>query len=140
MEAELSGMDDTKVVRVFTNDLFTAVTVETIGQNLDTLNALSNVKRAWSSKTFPSAKTIKGPTFSNGAVIGAELYEIHSTTGVDKAHAAGVTGKGAVIAVVDTGTDHNHPALDGCFGPGCKVAAGYDYVGGGRMSPAYGRL
>jgi len=126
MEAALSGMDDTKVVRVFTNDLFTAVTVETIGQNLDTLNALSNVQRAWSSKKFPLAKPIKGATFSHEAAVGAELYEIHSTTGVDKAHAAGVTGNGAVIAVVDTGTDYNHPALGGCFGPSCKVAAGYD--------------
>lgn len=29
-----------------------------------------------------------------------------------------------------TGIDYTHPALgNGCFGPGCKVAKGYDYVG-----------
>ena len=29
------------------------------------------------------------------------------------------------MAVIDTGVDYMHPALGGCFGPGCKVAFGY---------------
>ncbi|MCX6116889.1 MAG: S8 family serine peptidase [Proteobacteria bacterium] len=40
----------------------------------------------------------------------------------------GVTGKGKVISIIDTGVDYNHPDLGGCFGPGCKVVAGYDFV------------
>jgi cysteine-rich repeat protein len=37
-------------------------------------------------------------------------------------------GAGKVLAVVDTGIDYTHPDLGGCFGPGCKVRGGYDFV------------
>ena len=30
---------------------------------------------------------------------------------------------------MDTGIDYDHPDLGGCFGPGCRVAYGYDFVG-----------
>lgn len=30
---------------------------------------------------------------------------------------------------IDTGIDYTHPALGGAFGPGHKVAGGYDFVG-----------
>ena len=33
-----------------------------------------------------------------------------------------------IVAVIDTGIDYTHPDLGGCFGPGCKVVGGYDYV------------
>ncbi|KAI8057827.1 peptidase S8/S53 domain-containing protein [Syncephalis plumigaleata] len=39
------------------------------------------------------------------------------------------TGRGIKIGIVDGGIDYRHPALGGCFGPGCKVAYGYDFVG-----------
>jgi len=44
------------------------------------------------------------------------------------AHGLPVTGKGIRVAVIDTGIDYTHPDLGGCFGAGCKVAAGYDFV------------
>jgi subtilisin family serine protease len=50
-------------------------------------------------------------------------------TGVDKLQAQGLTGKGIVVGIVDTGVDFTHPALGGCFGPGCKIAGGADLVG-----------
>lgn len=50
-------------------------------------------------------------------------------TGIDKLHAAGYTGKGKRIAVIDTGVDYTHPSLGGCFGKGCKVSYGWDLVG-----------
>lgn len=53
----------------------------------------------------------------------------HVMTQVDKLRAQGITGKGTRIAVVDTGIDYLHPALGGCFGPGCLVSFGYDFVG-----------
>lgn len=49
--------------------------------------------------------------------------------GVDKLHEEGFTGEGIFIGVVDTGVDYLHPALGGCFGPGCKVVTGTDLVG-----------
>src|SRR5947209_8684513 len=37
-------------------------------------------------------------------------------------------GDGVRVAVIDTGIDYTHPALGGGFGPGFKVAGGYDFV------------
>ena len=41
----------------------------------------------------------------------------------------GLTGAGIKVAVMDTGIDWNHPDLGGCFGNGCRVATGWDFVG-----------
>lgn len=48
--------------------------------------------------------------------------------GVDKLYQAGILGKGIKIGVVDTGVDYRHPALDGGFGPGFKIAGSYSFV------------
>ena len=39
-----------------------------------------------------------------------------------------LTGKDVKIAIIDTGVDYTHPDLGGCFGKGCKVIDGYDFV------------
>lgn len=33
------------------------------------------------------------------------------------------------IVVVDEGVDYTNPILGGCFGPGCQISFGYDFVG-----------
>jgi len=48
--------------------------------------------------------------------------------GADSVWDLGLTGEGTKIAIIDTGIDHNHPDMGGCFGPGCKVLGGYDFV------------
>ncbi|HEX7150581.1 MAG TPA: S8 family serine peptidase [Thermoanaerobaculia bacterium] len=40
----------------------------------------------------------------------------------------GARGAGMVIAILDSGIDYRHPALGGGFGPGHKVAGGWDFV------------
>ncbi|TDZ49660.1 Minor extracellular protease vpr [Colletotrichum trifolii] len=50
-------------------------------------------------------------------------------TSADKVHAEGFTGKGVKIGFLDTGVDWRHPSLGAGFGPGFKVAGGYDLVG-----------
>jgi len=68
--------------------------------------------------------------------LGEDTFEPHVMTGVDKLHALGHYGKGQTIAVLDTGIDYTHPALNGgrasgkrCFGKGCPISGGYDLVG-----------
>ena len=41
----------------------------------------------------------------------------------------GLTGQGVRVAIMDTGIDYDHPDLGGCFGPGCRVEQGWDFVG-----------
>ncbi|PKC06327.1 subtilisin-like protein [Rhizophagus irregularis] len=59
----------------------------------------------------------------------ANLNTIHKMIGVDLVHKQfGYYGKGIKVGVIDTGIDYLHPALGGCFGPGCKVEYGYNYL------------
>ena len=41
----------------------------------------------------------------------------------------GVDGAGVTVGLIDSGVDWQHPDLGGCFGPGCHVASGWDFVG-----------
>ncbi|KAK3623419.1 hypothetical protein LTR56_021595 [Elasticomyces elasticus] len=59
----------------------------------------------------------------------ADIFSPHVMTQVDHLRAEGITGAGVRVAVIDTGVDYNHPALGGCFGPGCLVSFGTDLVG-----------
>jgi minor extracellular serine protease Vpr len=63
-------------------------------------------------------------------------------TGVDIAHSKlGYTGRGVRVAIMDSGVDYDHPDLGGCFGHGCRVSTGYDFVGddydGDETDPGY---
>lgn len=67
-------------------------------------------------------------------------YDPHVMTQVDRLHAAGYTGKGIKIGIVDSGVDYTHPDLGGCFGEGCIISYGYNLIGGpylGQPGDAY---
>ncbi|KAG9123557.1 hypothetical protein FRC07_014769 [Ceratobasidium sp. 392] len=66
---------------------------------------------------------------STGSTPANENAAAHTRTGVAKLHGEGRFGKGVTIAILDTGIDYTHPALGGKFGPGNKVAGGFDFVG-----------
>jgi subtilisin family serine protease len=59
----------------------------------------------------------------------AERYAPHVMTQIDQLHAEGITGAGMRIAIIDSGLDYNHPSLGGCYGDGCLVVSGHDFVG-----------
>ncbi|KAJ3409063.1 hypothetical protein HDV05_004595 [Chytridiales sp. JEL 0842] len=62
----------------------------------------------------------------------APQEEIHRLTGVNAArNVLGLRGAGVKACIIDSGIYHPHPALGGCFGPGCRIAFGYDLVGDG---------
>ncbi|KAM3454105.1 hypothetical protein NHJ6243_008967 [Beauveria neobassiana] len=56
----------------------------------------------------------------------------HVMTQVDKLHAAGFTGSGIKIAIIDTGVNYTHSALGGCFGKGCRVVLGDNFSKDGK--------
>jgi subtilisin family serine protease len=59
-----------------------------------------------------------------------DLYTALAMTGADVAQSElGYTGEGIKVAVMDTGIDYDHPDLGGCFGEGCRVFTGWDFVG-----------
>ncbi|KAL2270598.1 hypothetical protein VTJ83DRAFT_2782 [Remersonia thermophila] len=66
---------------------------------------------------------------SKRAAGGNDTFSTHLMTQVNKFRDNGITGKGIKIAVIDTGIDYLHPAMGGCFGPGCLVSYGADLVG-----------
>ncbi len=52
------------------------------------------------------------------------------TTQPTSNHNSLLRGKDITIAVLDSGIDYSHPDLGGCFGNGCKVRGGYNFLDG----------
>ncbi|KAH8890684.1 serine endopeptidase [Thozetella sp. PMI_491] len=126
----LTSASGAKVVKVFNSDVFQGAALESDEDNVDSLQALTHVAQAWTSRRIPLAPVDPAQVFSADATANAtSSRDIHFMTGVDKLHAAGILGKGVNVGVVDTGVAYRHPALGGGFGPGFKVAGGYDLVG-----------
>ena len=97
-------------MKSFDSAVFSGVSVEATLDNVDTLQALDPVAKAWSSKKIMLERG--NPllqTFTSDAA--AVNYSIHGMTGVDKLHAAGILGKGVKVGVVDSGTAYDHPAV-----------------------------
>ncbi|KAG9250584.1 peptidase S8/S53 domain-containing protein [Emericellopsis atlantica] len=109
------------------SDIFSGFSIETHSENEDTLRSMPGVANVWPMRSVPLAPIAKRRSVSPDTV--GTNYSMHQWTGVDKLHAQGIRGQGVKVAVIDTGIDYTHEALGGCFGPGCKVAGGYDLVG-----------
>lgn len=112
-------------------------------QILNQLEALAQVKAVWPVRAVrlnmpetsepPAANDTAGDALSRRQITSRdaanETFSPHVMTQVDKLRAKGVTGKGIRVAIIDSGIDYTHPALGGCFGPGCLVEAGWDFTG-----------
>ncbi|KAH8883035.1 serine endopeptidase [Thozetella sp. PMI_491] len=129
LKAKLASFSATTILKTFDSTVFTGVSVESEDGNIDSLLAISPAASVWPSKKIQLSLNAPAQTYASAAA--TANYSIHSMTGVDKLHAAGIFGKGAKIASIDTGVQYTHPAFGGCFGEGCRIAGGYDLVGDG---------
>ncbi|KAI9595022.1 peptidase S8/S53 domain-containing protein [Syncephalis fuscata] len=104
-------------------NLLNAISVDTAADNIERIKSLDNVIAVW------TLKSIARPHESTVATVN-QIDAIHEETGVKELHEQQkYNGNGIKVGVVDSGIDYTHPALGGCFGPGCRVAYGYDFVG-----------
>ncbi|KZT61997.1 subtilisin-like protein [Calocera cornea HHB12733] len=97
--------------------------------NADILSSFDGVKSVSPVHIYPPPKPVSVMTWSEGEMPALPEMSTHTMTGVDKLHAEGLTGKGIKIGIIDSGTDYTNPWLGGCFGPGCKVVSGWNFVG-----------
>ncbi|KAJ3522214.1 hypothetical protein NMY22_g11986 [Coprinellus aureogranulatus] len=100
-------------------------------QDVSAIRSIEGVKSIRPIVKFNRPKPVsrKTVTSMDDPDIPAYARSSHVMTGIDKLHAEGLSGNGIQIAVIDTGIDYRHPALGGGFGPGFKVAGGFDLVG-----------
>ncbi|HSN86364.1 MAG TPA: S8 family serine peptidase [Thermoanaerobaculia bacterium] len=109
-----------------------SVTVDAAG--LAKLSRMAEVKNLYPVVAIARPETAPDPA--------PELSTAITMTQADIAqNDLGLTGHGIRVAIMDTGVDYDHPDLGGCFGPGCRVEVGFDYVGNAYnndgTSPAY---
>jgi len=107
----------------FTYDnLFNGLSISVPASQVGRIKALSSVKAVYPVQSIAIPPTDSSPS--------PELATAIAQTQADIAqNSLGLTGAGVRVAVMDTGIDFDNPDLGGCFGPGCRVEIGYDFVG-----------
>ena len=98
-------------------ELVGSVAAEVTPEVLDILNKLDVVERV-----FLDRKVHVLLEDSVDIINASRLWGLKDSDGRN------ITGENITIAIIDTGIDYTHPDLGGCFGDGCKVVAGYDFV------------
>ena len=76
-----------------------------------------------------STSSSTAPAAAQTSPFGQTGFSVLPQIQADRVQAAGNKGAGIKIGIIDGGVDYTRPALGGCFGSGCKVAGGYDFVG-----------
>ena len=102
--------------------LWNGLSVQASDANLTKLTRLAQVKNVYPviSIAMPEVEPGENPNLATA---------ISMTQVQDAQNTLGLTGAGVRVAVMDSGIDYDHPDLGGCFGPGCRVEVGYDFVG-----------
>ncbi|KAF9318986.1 hypothetical protein BG006_003069, partial [Podila minutissima] len=102
------------------------------GHSGEDLAKIPGVKRVWPVEIISVGK----PQVIKGNPVDALLTSAHTMTGADYVQKTlKFTGKGVKVGIIDSGVDYTHPALGGCFGKGCRVRYGWDFVGDDVRNP-----
>jgi len=124
--AKKAGLNYTE--RFAYDTLFNGFSVKIAPGQVTKLSKVDGVKAIYPVGTVPMPQPRE--------IVSPELITALAMTGADVAQSElGLTGAGVKVAVMDTGIDYNHPDLGGCFGPTCRVAVGYDFVGDAYTGP-----
>jgi minor extracellular serine protease Vpr len=131
---EASGKGIQFQERFVYDNLFNGMSLSLRAGDVPTLRALPSVQAV-----YPVVSIALPPTDSNPS---PDLATAIQQTQADIAqNSLGLTGAGIRVAIMDTGIDFDNPDLGGCFGPGCRVEIGYDFVGDAynedSTSPSY---
>ncbi|CAG8440064.1 18806_t:CDS:2 [Acaulospora morrowiae] len=114
--------DDNKIEYTFRQDLNIISGVSVTLKDNEDIHKISK---------FTGVKEV----FHNHMVMRPRVAFADDMTGVSTAQTElKLDGSGIKIGIIDNGVDFTHPALGGCFGPGCKIAFGFDLVGTGTIS------
>jgi minor extracellular serine protease Vpr len=117
LRAMSSGMSSDRVQIKRDLRIIDAISADVSPPILDGLLDSSAVKRI-----FPDEKVYALLDTSVPLINATKVWQLRDANGNP------VTGKGVVVAILDTGVDYTHPDLGGCKGFGCKVKDGYDFV------------
>jgi minor extracellular serine protease Vpr len=102
--------------------LWNGVSVAINPRDVTKLARMPGVKNLWPMIKFSVPERSTNP--------GIDLATAIKQTGADIAqNQLGLSGAGIKVAIMDTGIDFDHPDLGGCFGLGCRVFTGWDFVG-----------
>lgn len=85
---------------------------------------------------FPVLRVERGPIEPALPELSYALTMTGADIAQDDLH---LTGAGVKVAVMDSGIDYHHPDLGGGFGPGHRVATGFDFVGDAYDASGTGR-
>lgn len=120
-EKEAAANDVDYTTRYSFGTLWNGYSVEVDDADVARLSRLPSVKRMFpvGTSSIPDEQQVEPQMETALAMTGADIAQ----------NELGLSGDGVSVAVIDTGIDYNHPDLGGCFGDGCRVANGYDFVG-----------
>lgn len=107
-----------------------AVSVEANSEQIEKLKSLTFIEQidlvtVFAAPSFPEVQSVRPdvfPTKSTALAYGPTLFQNQFINAV-KLHQAGLTGKGVMIALFDTGFEINHRAFDST-----RIVATYDFI------------